>query len=76
MGASEWTDPLVTQDPRAVRMPALDDLPPLMWRAMPIFLIGDDETFGREGCANSVSCGEVVFVDEAAEPVAPFEGGR
>jgi hypothetical protein len=26
----------------------------------------------REGCANSVSCGEVVFVDEAAEPVAAF----
>jgi hypothetical protein len=28
-----------------------------------------------EGCANSVSCGEVVFVDEAAEPVAAPDGG-
>jgi hypothetical protein len=28
-----------------------------------------------EGCANSVSCGEVVFVDEAAESVAPLDGG-
>ena len=29
----------------------------------------------REGCANSVSCGEVVFVDEAAESDAPLYGG-
>jgi putative transposase len=29
----------------------------------------------REGCANSVSCGEVVFVDEAAEPVAALDRG-
>lgn len=28
-----------------------------------------------EGCANSVSCGDVVFVDEAAEPVAALDGG-
>ena len=28
-----------------------------------------------EGCANSVSCREVVFVDEAAEPDAPLDGG-
>jgi hypothetical protein len=49
MGASEWTDPLVAQDPTAVRMPAVDDLSPLMWRAMPLFLVGDDETFGRPG---------------------------
>jgi hypothetical protein len=28
-----------------------------------------------EGCAISVSCGEVVFVDEAAEPVAALDGG-
>src|SRR4051794_22605120 len=28
-----------------------------------------------EGCANSVSCGEVVFVDEAAEPVAALDSG-
>jgi hypothetical protein len=28
-----------------------------------------------EGCANSVSCGEVVFVDEASEPVAALDGG-
>jgi len=30
---------------------------------------------GPEGCANSVSCGEVVFVAEAAEPVAALDGG-
>ena len=29
----------------------------------------------REGCANSVSCREVVFVDKAAEPDAPLDGG-
>jgi hypothetical protein len=29
----------------------------------------------REGCATSVSSGEVVFVDEAAEPVAALDGG-
>jgi hypothetical protein len=28
-----------------------------------------------EGCANSVSCGEVVFVDESAESVAALDGG-
>jgi len=28
----------------------------------------------REGCANPVSRGEAVFVDEAAEPVAPLDG--
>jgi hypothetical protein len=28
-----------------------------------------------EGCANSVSCGAVVFVNEAAEAIAPFDGG-
>jgi hypothetical protein len=28
-----------------------------------------------EGCANSVSCGGVVFVDEAAEPVTALDGG-
>ena len=28
----------------------------------------------REACANPVSRGEAVFVDEAAEPVAPLDG--
>jgi hypothetical protein len=32
-----------------------------------VLLLGRGE---REGCANSVSCGEVVFVDEATQPVA------
>lgn len=31
----------------------------------------------REGCANSVSCGDVVFVDEAAQSIAALDrGGR
>jgi hypothetical protein len=29
----------------------------------------------REGCANRVSCGEVVFVDEAAESLVPLDRG-
>jgi hypothetical protein len=44
------------------------------------FLVGwrrleDVPADAREGCANSVSCGEVVFVDEAAEAVAALDGG-
>jgi hypothetical protein len=30
---------------------------------------------GREGCANSVSCGEVVFVEESAESVSALDVG-
>jgi hypothetical protein len=44
-------------------------------RAVPVLRRSASLERAGEGCANSVSCREVVFVDEAAEPDAPLDGG-
>jgi hypothetical protein len=55
------------------------DVDPAVWRRRACTIVGRnlkrEEWEGLVGCAKSGSCGEAIFVDEAAEAVAALDPG-